>query len=138
MTERSMLWDGILGDGGPYTADDLANNMFRSITGCTGDRGELKGWLDELEVSGTSSPVSVATGAGLVYGMFYETDAAVSVSVGTPSSGTSRYDRIVLRRDWSAQTVRVARVTGTAAASPAVPALTQAVGAVYEIHLPQS
>lgn len=136
MTERSMFWDGtVLGDCGPYSTADMHDLMFRSVLNGTGNRGVLLGWLDELGVSGTSTPLTIASGGGVIYGLFYENDDAVSVAVGTPSSGTSRYDRIVVRRDWSAQTARITRVTGTAAISPAIPALTQTAGAIYEIPL---
>jgi len=136
MTEISRFWDGVvLGDCGPYSTANVHGQFFRSILNGTGNRGPLLGWLNELEVTGTSTPVSVATGAAIIYGLFYESTEAVSVSVGTPSSGTSRYDRIVVRRDWSLQTARIARVTGTAAISPSIPALTQSVGGIYEIPL---
>jgi hypothetical protein len=88
-----------------------------------------------LAVSGSITPVTVATGAAIIYGLFYENTTAVSVSISTPSSGTSRYDRIVVRKDTVAQTARIARVTGTAAASPSIPALTQVVSGIYEIPL---
>jgi len=135
MTERSGFWDGIAGDGGPYSQADLHDRFFRMILNGTGNQGVLKGWRSELIVSGAASPLSVASGGGVVYGMLYDSDAAVTVSVGTPSSGYSRYDRIVLRRDWAAQTIRIARVSGTAAATPSVPALTQTVGGIYEVPL---
>jgi hypothetical protein len=67
--------------------------------------------------------------------MLYDSDTAVSVNIPTPSSGNSRYDRIVLRRDWSVQQVRVARVSGVAAVVPVIPALTQVAGAIWEIPL---
>ena len=135
MTQRSGFWDGIIGDGGPYAMADIHDWFFRMVLNGTGNRGPLKWWLNGLEVSGTSSPVSIATGAAIVYGLFYESDAATTVNIPTPTAGLSRYDRVVLRRDWSVQTVRVARVAGVAAAAPAIPALTQAPGAIYEVPL---
>lgn len=136
MTERSLFWDGeVLGDCGPYTTQDLHDCFFRSLLNGTGDRGVVKGWRDELEVSGISSPVSVAAGGAVVYGEFFDTDLAVAVAVSTPSSGFSRYDRIVVRRDWATQTARIARVVGVAAAAPAMPALTQTANITWEIPL---
>jgi len=138
MAEISLFWDGtVLGDCGPYSQDDVMDRFFRAITGCTGDKGVLFGWGGGLLASGTGSPVSIATGAAYVYGMFYESDEAESVSIPTPAAGYQRYDRVVVRRDWSAQTVRLARVAGTAFSGGigSVPALTQAAGAVYEIPL---
>jgi hypothetical protein len=114
---------------------DMHDWFFRMLLNGTSDRGVLKWWLNALEVSGTSSPVSIATGAAIIYGLFYESDTATTVSIPTPSSGFSRYDRIVIRRDWSVQTARIARIAGVAAASPAVPSMTQTAGAIYDIPL---
>jgi hypothetical protein len=136
MTQRSLFWDTSgLGDGGPYTQTDLHDNFFRSIINGTGDRAVVKGWRSELLVSGSSSPLSIATGGGCVYGMLYDMDEATTVSVPTPSSGASRYDIICLRRDWAAQTVRVYRHSGVAAGSPVVPTLTQTAGTYWEAPL---
>jgi hypothetical protein len=135
MTERSLFWDGAAGDGGPYSSSNVHDQFFRSVLNGTGDQGVLGGWLNELEVSGTTSPLTVATGAAIVYGLFYENDTATTVSIPTPSSGFSRYDRVVVRRDWPTQTARVGRVSGVAAASPSIPTLTQTVGSTYEVPL---
>jgi len=136
MTERSLFWDGsVLGDSGPYTQLHLHDYFYRSIMNGTGDRGPIRGWRDELEVTGVTSPISVAAGGAIVYGMPFDMDTANSISVSTPSSGLSRYDRIVIRRDWATQTVRLARVSGTAAIAPSVPALTQTALVIWEIPL---
>lgn len=137
MTERSLFWDGaVLGDCGPYVSAQFHDQMLRSVTGCTGDRGVLLGWLDSLLVTGASSPVSIATGAAVVYGTFFESDAAETVSIDTPLAGLSRYDVIVVRRDVSLQTVRIGKVVGTASGgTPTVPSLTQDVAGIYEIPL---
>jgi len=95
----------------------------------------MKGWRNELAVTGTSSPVSVDTGGAVVYGMLFDMDAATTASIPTPSSGNSRYDRIVAQRDWANQVVRIVRVSGVAAPAPAVPALTQSAGTFWEIPL---
>ena len=138
MTERSLFWEGtVLGDCGPYTQTHLMDQFVRAITNGTGNRGVLFGWLNELEATASTTPVSIASGAAIVYGMFYHNDEAVSVSIPTPSAGFSRYDLIVLRRSWSDQTIRVARVAGVAATSPSVPSLTQTVNTTYEIPLAQ-
>jgi hypothetical protein len=67
--------------------------------------------------------------------MLYDSDTANTVNIPTPSSGFSRYDRIVLRRDWSVQTVRLARVSGVAAITPSIPSLTQTALVTWEIPL---
>jgi hypothetical protein len=135
MTERSLFWDGTAGDGGPYNQTHMMDIFFNTILGSRGDQGVLYNWLDGLEVTGIASPVNVAAGGAVVYGMFYESDAAVSVAVPTPASDKARYDRIVLRRDWVLQTVRIARITSTEEADPTAPTLTQTAGVTWEIPL---
>lgn len=137
MTEISRFWDDtVLGDCGPYTSAHMHDEFFRSILNGTGDRGVLLGWLNELEVTGTSSPLSVASGGAIIYGLFYENDAPVSISVPTPAAGYSRYDYIVVRRSWSTQTARIALVAGTPYSFiPVYPTLTQTPGSIYEIPL---
>jgi hypothetical protein len=116
MAERSLFWDGeVLGDCGPYDQSHLHDIFFRVLLNGTDDRGVLRNWLNELEVSGTASPLTVNTGAAICYGLFYQTDASVSVTIPTPASGT-RTDLIVVRRDWTAQTCRIARIPGPGAA----------------------
>jgi len=83
MTERSGFWDGAIGDGGPYAMADMHDWFFRMLLNGTGDRGVLKWWLNALEVSGSASPVTIATGAAIIYGLFYESDAATTVSIPT-------------------------------------------------------
>jgi hypothetical protein len=137
MAERSRFWDGnaVLGDDGPYTQTHLHDQFFRSVLNGTGNRGPLRNWRNNLEVTGVSSPVSVDTGGACVYGGLYDSDSAVTVSIPTPASGLSRYDLIVVRRDWNTQTIRIARVAGVAAAAPAIPTPTQTAGTIYEIPL---
>jgi predicted phage gp36 major capsid-like protein len=85
--------------------------------------GIIAGVGGELAVSGTASPLTVASGAAFVNGKFYRNTASVSVAVPTPTSAT-RIDRIVLRADYTAQTVRITRLAGTEG-SGSPPPLTQ-------------
>lgn len=86
---------------------------------------------NELKVSGTVTPLTVAAGAGVVYGLWYKNDSALSLTIPTPSTGT-RKDYVVLRANMTAstyagtpgQSVRVALVQGVEG-SGVLPALTQ-------------
>ena len=98
--------------------------------------GVLYGIGNNLAVTGASSPVAVNTGSALVYGIWYENDASVNVTIPTPASNP-RIDRVVLRASWSAQTVRITRIAGTEAASPTAPALTQVANTTWDIPLYQ-
>jgi len=131
MTEKSFFWNGTsLGDAqyAPYhlgNADyesPFVDLFLRAILNGDENRGVFKNWENELEVTGAASPVSVDTGGAVVYGMPYENTAAVNVVVSTPTTDT-RYDRIVLRRDWTAQTIRITLLSGVEGGS--IPAMTQ-------------
>lgn len=133
MAESSAPWAGIVtGDAGPYS-DELWADIWRKLF--VVDRttqGVIRGYANELIVAGATSPVSVATGAGIVDGKFYESDTPVSVVIPTPA-GATRFDRITLRKSWSAQTVRVTRIAGTEGGG--VPALVQSDGVTWDIPL---
>ncbi len=153
MAQRSFFWDGAsLGDAGALTVHDaagigyalanvnyeslLVDVAFRMLWNGDGNRGVLRGWGNELEVTGAATPVQVDTGGAVVYGMPYESQVAVNVAVPTPVNDT-RHDRLVLRRDWTAQTVRITRLPG--AEGGGLPALTQspapAGSGVYDVPL---
>lgn len=142
MTERSRFWNGVAtGDAteAPYDASTEFAAVLRSVTGAAGVATNLGGVfaeeLNELAVTGSTSPVSVASGRALAYGNWYESDAAVSVAVPTPAAST-RIDRIVLRKNWVAQTVRVTRIAGVEGG--AAPALVQIAGTTWDTPLSQA
>lgn len=125
MTEISYFWDNPgTGDspGGGYGHDELID-VFAMLWGSTANLGVVEAWLNELEVTdGGVDTATVLTGAALVDGFFYESDANVDVDVNAFRSGTCH---IVVEADWAAQTVRLA----------AVAALTQTDGVLYDIPL---
>lgn len=111
--------------------------IFRIMSVCNGHPGVAPGYNNELEVvqSGAES-INIETGAALVDGKVYEADAPVGFSVpATTGGGNTRIDYIVLRCDWSAYSVVIARIEGTEAASPGVPTVTQNSGSLYELEL---
>ena len=139
MGQRSFFWNGVtVGDANEWavaTADGVGYHMsnstvvspwvdivMRMVLNGTGNRGVLLGWLNALAVTGAASPVSVNTGGAVIYGLCYENDAAVNVTVPTPTNNT-RYDRIVVRRNWSTQQARITRIGGTEGGG--IPVMTQ-------------
>lgn len=142
MTERSQFWTtGTTGDGTTTITEAQAIEWFRDTTtpfasaGPHTSQGVLAGVLNELAVSGVSSPVAVATGAAAVEGYYYKNDAAVNVAIPTPA-GSTRIDRIVLRASHSTtRTVRITRIAGTEGAG--APAITQTAGTTWDIPLAQ-
>lgn len=81
--------------------------------------------------------VQVAVGSAWVHGAYYTNDAAKTLAIAANASGNPRIDRVVLRRDLTANTVTALVVSGTAAASPTVPALTQVSTGIWEVPIAQ-
>jgi hypothetical protein len=140
MAEISRPWDGDsgsagIGDCGPYTSgqwDTLFEHAF--LGGRATSEGVIAGVEDELAVNGASSPVSVARGAAWVKGKYYGNTTPVNVVIPTPTVST-RIDRIVLRSDWTAQTVRIYRIEGVEGAG--VPARETTDGVLFDLLLYQ-
>lgn len=134
MTEKSQFWytdgfTGATGDGAaPYTQEE-----FRAYNGALLGEGVVVGAGNELAVSGTASPLAVATGRAQVAGFHYWSDAAEDLAVTTPSTGTTG-GRVVLRADWAAATIRLA-VKTSADGVATIPTLTTTPGVTYEISL---
>ena len=137
MAEDSILWTtNGTGDGEAtgYTQSELIAWMRQSFISDNTNEGVCKNWDNELEVTGVATPISVDTGAAYVYGFpYWNIVGAVNVAVPSPTVAT-RIDYIVLRADWTAQTVRAARVEGVEGAG-VPPALTQTDGVTWEIPL---
>ena len=136
--EYSRLWStsGVGdGSGSGYTADQLFEIYRALFAGASGANrgGVAPDYGSKLAASGTASPVAIADGAALVYGIPYINATPVSVTIPTPGTAT-RIDRIVLRASWAAQTVRVTRIAGVeGAGSP--PNLQQSAGVTWDIPL---
>lgn len=140
MAERSIPWAGIItGDCGPYTDADWS--IVQSILGaCSRWEGVASNYLNSLTGSvGGANTVNIASGGALVDGKVYQNTDAVAVNI--PSAvggGNTRIDRIVLRANWTAQTVRITRIAGVDAGSPTAPAITQTSGTTYDVMLYQA
>ncbi len=139
MAEKSWLWTtGGAGDGSTtYTRTDWSN-IIKVVSECHAFEGVSPGFLNSFAATPSANNVSIASGGAVVDGKPYLNDAAVNVNI--PSAvggGNTRIDRIVLRADWTSQTVRITRIAGTDAASPVPPAITQNPGSVYDIKLYQ-
>jgi hypothetical protein len=100
--------------------------------------GVIKGALNELLVYGDSTgmQVKVKSGQAWMKGHFFQSDAEVILAIGTASSVNPRIDRVIIRVDWTANTIALAVLQGTPAVSPTPPALTQNVSR-WEISLAQ-
>lgn len=136
MAEKSIFWEtNGTGDGtGTGFTDDEVFQVFRSFCQNASVGGVIDGILNELAASGSATPVAIASGQAFVYGIPYFNSASVNVAISTPAVST-RIDRIVLRADWTAQTVRITRIAGVEGG--AAPSITQTPGTTYDIKLCQ-
>lgn len=137
MTEISLPRNAVA-----HTADEWSRVwrvLFDSSAdyyGSTPDRGVLHGYEDELEVTAGSGEVLIGAGAALVNGRLFWSDAQESLTVDTPSA-SARTDRVVVRADWTSQTVRLAYLKNGSEGTGTPPALTQTEGTLFEIPLAQ-
>lgn len=140
MTETSLPWDGTTtGDAASAPYDHLEfSRMYNKILASDGAGYVVPGYLNSLNVQASSplgASVDVATGAAYVKGFLYENDALKTLTIAANASGSPRIDRIILRVDFTAQTVRLVVLQGNPAAAPAIPALTQNYPNLWEISL---
>jgi len=139
MAEISLPWDDVdIGDAltyAPYNSDRW-NQMYRAVFAATGSYGVQIRHVDGLEITldgGDDSPATLAAGAALVAGQFYENTLALEHVIPRPISST-RYDRIVIRRTWATKLSRSTRVAGTeGGGAPA--ALVQILGTTWDIPI---
>jgi hypothetical protein len=92
--------------------------------------------LNKFEVFGDSSgmQVKVKSGAAWIEGFFVESSAEEIVTINTADPTNPRIDRIILKVDWSANSISLTKLTGTPDASPSIPTLTQD-ASTWEISL---
>lgn len=90
----------------------------------------------ELEVYADSSgmQVKVRTGEAWMRGHWFQSDATEILSIAAAHATLGRLDRVVLRVDWSANTIALAVLTGTASGTPTAPVLTTT-STTWEISL---
>ncbi len=140
VTEDSRPWDGIVtGDSGPYSDDqwtDVWKTLLSPVIATSGVFIDQPTASDALSLSGLpATPISIGAGLALVDGSWYENTAAVSISLAPLPAVNPRIDRIVLRKDWVLQTIRITRLVGAEAASPVPLALTQVDGTTWDLPL---
>jgi hypothetical protein len=143
MSEFSYWWTTSGTPSGDQVASYTQAHLARIaavLAACSGFEGVAPGYLNSLAGTVTgANTVQINTGGAVVDGKVYDSDSAVNVNIPSASGGgNTRIDRIVLRVSWSAFTVRITRIAGTDAASPAAPAITQTSGTTYDITLYQA
>lgn len=145
MAQTSRPWQGITpGDAGAYSAQQW-QILYENIVGYASARANVGILLgsgtqpnEPLRVQAqavATAAIDILAGAALVQGIAYINTATVSPTIAANASGNPRIDTVVLRADYALQTVRLAVLQGTPAASPSVPALTQVANVLWEIPL---
>jgi len=112
----------------PFSDDDWAL-VWKLLFG--GD-GVVYNSQEELTASVVSERVRLGAGAALVGGRLYKSDAPLFFTPTAPAAAT-RVDRVVLRADWTARTVRAVLVENTETGTGAPPELVQEDGYQWEI-----
>lgn len=149
MAETSYPWagmttDGAPGDAGPYSFQDWARRAralaapgaFRPNAGVLFGSDSLdlsRRGLEVIASSPAAATVDVRPGSALVQGIGYFNNAVETLAIAANGSGNPRIDTVVLRMSATAQTIRLAVLTGTAAGSPVAAALTQITDGIWEI-----
>lgn len=138
MAQKSGFWTAPdIGDGvAKYTRTDLMWAVM-VMAACHAFEGIAPDFLGEFagSVPGANT-FRVAAGGSIVDGKWHYSDTTEDITI--PSAvggGNTRIDRIVLRADWSAQTVRITKLAGVDASSPTAPAITQTNGTTWDILL---
>lgn len=143
MTEKSWPWSTVaaLGDGAAELNEALSREFLATyfLVQNPALEGVSKGVLGELAVTGAASPLAVAAGSAVCYGL-YINDAVVNPTVSTPAVGTTG-GRVVLQTNWGGTggagleaRTRIA-VKKSADGVAAIPALTQVFGTTWEVSL---
>lgn len=120
-------------DAGPgaVVAEARWTEAFRTLA----NTGVVAGAGGELAVTALAAlTVRVAAGAAWMEGHYAGNAGVVDHTLATAHATLPRIDRVVVRVDWTANTISTDVLTGAAGASPAVPALTQS-STVWEIPL---
>ncbi|BAU99610.1 tail fiber domain-containing protein [Aurantimicrobium minutum] len=130
MTQSSWPFEGVDTTETQYSR--LLRNIGQGVNGVPGDNN-LMVYADS---SGMNVKVKVAGGLSqaIVRGHMYQSTAEETLVISAAAS-SPRIDSIVLRLDPSANSIVLAVIAGTPAASPSAPSLTQTDTAIYELLL---
>ena len=133
MSQRSRFFDSVAGDR-TYTSDAWAQ-----VTAALQSTGIVPSLGDEFEVVEASPPamtVRVKTGVAFILGYYFEVYSSLeTLAIAAADTTNPRIDRVVIRRSLTNREAVLAVITGTPAASPTAPALTQNTAGTYEIPL---
>jgi microcystin-dependent protein len=138
MAQTSLFWYGRMSSGSPGDAGGYDDDTFALLVGLLlGNQSGVYGGLQAAQATPASKSVEVAAGTAVIKGRMYRSTAVESLTIEDNTSGNPRIDVIALRKDYTAQTIRLAVIKGTPAAAPVAPALTQVEGTTWEEYIAQ-
>ncbi|QMP84473.1 minor tail protein [Streptomyces phage Endor1] len=119
----------------PFDAQSVSESQYSAYFKELQDSGVV-GSSDsstlKVTSAGTSMNLSVAVGAAIVRGHFYNNDSVATVTIAAADT-SARTDRVVLRLDPAVNSIVLAVIKGTAGGG--TPALTQTDTGIYEMVL---
>lgn len=116
----------------PFADSDTTEEQFARLASQWATDGVVA--HGDLNVTaGTGMQVNVAAGAAIVGGVMVRSTATEARSIGS-AAGSTRIDRVVVRRDFSADTGTIVVKAGTPG-SGNPPSLTQTIGGTWEVSL---
>ena len=121
----------------PFANIDTTTTQFSQWSRNIGEgvKGSFNTTDLKVTTAGTGMNVTVATGQALVRGHYYYNTTSATLNITAANATNPRIDAIVLHLDPTLNSTVLTVLTGTAAASPVAPTLTQTDSAVYEILL---
>lgn len=145
MAQDSIFWDGTTTGhaastdiwSAPYSSSEMSD-LLSTLFGSDAARAYIiPGYGNDLKVQ-ANSPVAlnviVKSGRAMVRGRLYGNTGDETLTIGTADASNPRLDRIVARISFASQTITLAVLAGTAAATPSLPSLTQN-ATTYELSL---
>jgi hypothetical protein len=117
MTQVSFPFD----NSPAVTGSTVSESNWSKMASLWLPSGIIKGYANELQVyaDSTGRQVKVRTGKAWINGAYFESDAEVTVALTANASGSTRFDRIVVRIDWTNNTGSIIKIDGTPGAGSA-------------------
>jgi len=121
----------------PFANIDTSVTQFSQWARNIGEGVKASSATNALMPYGDGSGMNVKVNAGqaMIRGHYFLSDAVATLTIAAANATNPRIDSVVLNLDPSTNAAVLAVVTGTAAASPVAPTLTQTDAGVYQLLL---
>lgn len=119
---------------GANVTEDGWRKMMRHVNGS--QSGVCKGFQNDMQVyaDSTGMQVKVKTGECLMRGHYGSNDTEKILPIAAAHATLARIDRVIIRADFLNNVISLEMLTGTAASTPAAPAVTQS-STIWETSL---